>query len=113
LAPVGVEHELTYNRGVPPVLNDDVATALLASAAQSIDPQAVVQAPQSSGGEDFSWYLEKVPGSMARLGCWSGEGEQHDLHMGDLIVDERAIGVGIKLFGAVVEQFIGENAETD
>lgn len=113
LAPAGVEHELTYNRGVPPVLNDDVATALLASAAQSIDPQAVVQAPQSSGGEDFSWYLEKVPGSMARLGCWSGEGEQHDLHMGDLIVDERAIGVGIKLFGAVVEQFIGENAETD
>ena len=113
LAPVGVEHELTYNRGVPPVLNDDVATALLASAAQSIDPQTVVQAPQSSGGEDFSWYLEKVPGSMARLGCWSGEGEQHDLHMGDLIVDERAIGVGIKLFGAVVEQFIGENAETD
>ena len=113
LAPVGVDHELTYNRGVPPVLNDDVATALLASAAQSIDPQAVVQAPQSSGGEDFSWYLEKVPGSMARLGCWSGEGEQHDLHMGDLIVDERAIGVGIKLFGAVVEQFIGENAETD
>ena len=113
LEPVGVEHELTYNRGVPPVLNDDVATALLASAAQSIDPQAVVQAPQSSGGEDFSWYLEKVPGSMARLGCWSGEGEQHDLHMGDLIVDERAIGVGIKLFGAVVEQFIGENAETD
>ena len=113
LAPVGVEHELTYNRGVPPVLNDDVATALLASAAQSIDPQAVVQAPQSSGGEDFSWYLEKVPGSMARLGCWSGEGEQHDLHMGDLIVDERAIGVGIKLFGAVVEQSIGANAETD
>ena len=65
LAPVGVEHELTYHRGVPPVLNDDVSTALLASAAQAIDPQSVVQAPQSSGGEDFSWYLEHVPGSMA------------------------------------------------
>lgn len=105
LAPVGVEHELTYHRGVPPVLNDHVSTALLASAAQAIDPQAVVQAPQSSGGEDFSWYLEHVPGSMARLGCWSGEGEQHDLHMGDLNVDERCIGVGVKLFGSVVEQF--------
>ncbi|QCB27804.1 amidohydrolase [Corynebacterium endometrii] len=105
LAPTGVEHELTYHRGVPPVLNDDVATALLAAAATSIDPQAVVQAPQSSGGEDFSWYLEKVPGSMARLGCWSGDGEQHDLHMGDLVVDERAIGVGVKLFGSVVDQF--------
>lgn len=105
LAPVGVEHELTYHRGVPPVLNDDVSTALLAAAAKAIDPQAVVQAPQSSGGEDFSWYLEKVPGSMARLGCWSGEGEQHDLHMGDLTVDERAIGIGIKLFGSVAQQF--------
>ncbi|MDD7582625.1 amidohydrolase [Corynebacterium sp. 32222D000AT] len=104
LAPVGVEHVLSYHRGVPPVLNDDVATALLASAASHIDPQAVVEAPQSSGGEDFSWYLEHVPGSMARLGCWSGDGEQFDLHMGDLVVDERAIGVGIKLFGSVVEQ---------
>ena len=105
LAPTGVEHEVVYHRGVPPVLNDDVSTALLASAAQAIDPQAVVQAPQSSGGEDFSWYLAKVPGSMARLGCWSGEGEQHDLHMGDLAPDERAIGVGVKLFGSVAEQF--------
>nr|WP_286981836.1 M20 family metallopeptidase [Corynebacterium sp. UBA5992] len=109
LAPVGVDYELDYHRGVPPVLNDDVATAMLASAAQAIDPQAVVQAPQSSGGEDFSWYLEHVPGSMARLGCWSGEDEQHDLHMGDFIVDERAIGVGIKLFGAVVDQLLGKN----
>ena len=110
LEPIGVEHELTYHRGVPPVLNDDVATALLASAAQAIDPQAVVQAPQSSGGEDFSWYLEHVPGAMARLGCWSGDGEMHDLHQGDLVVDERALGVGIKLFGSLVEQFRSEVA---
>lgn len=105
LAPTGCSHELSYQRGVPPVLNDDVATAMLADAARAIDPQAVVQAPQSSGGEDFSWYLEKVPGSMARLGCWSGEGRMGDLHQGDLVVDERAIGVGIRLFASVVEQY--------
>ena len=105
LAPTGAGHELRYHRGVPPVLNDDVATALLTAAATSIDPQSVVQAPQSSGGEDFSWYLEHIPGSMARLGCWSGQGSQHDLHMGDLVVDERSIDVGVKLFGSVVQQF--------
>ncbi len=105
LAPTGCTHELSYQRGVPPVLNDDVATAMLADAARVIDPQAVVQAPQSSGGEDFSWYLEKVPGSMARLGCWSGEGKKGDLHQGDLVVDERAIGGGIRLFASVVEQY--------
>lgn len=111
LAPTGCSHELTYQRGVPPVINDDVATAMLADAARAIDPQAVVQAPQSSGGEDFSMYLEHVPGSMARLGCWSGKGRMQDLHQGDLDVDERAIGVGIRLFGSVIEQF-GGDAET-
>lgn len=105
LAPTGCTHELTYQRGVPPVINDDVATAMLADAARAIDPQAVVQAPQSSGGEDFSMYLEHVPGSMARLGCWSGKGRMQDLHQGDLNVDEQSIGVGIRLFGSIVEQY--------
>lgn len=108
LAPTGCSHELIYQRGVPPVINDDVATAMLADAARAIDPQAVVQAPQSSGGEDFSMYLEHVPGSMARLGCWSGKGRMQDLHQGDLDVDERSIGVGVRLFGSVVEQYGGD-----
>lgn len=105
LAPTGCTHELEYQKGVPPVLNDELATALLADATRSVDPQAVVHAPQSSGGEDFSWYLEHVPGSMARLGCWPGNGVKQDLHRGDLVVDERSIGVGVRLFAAVVEQY--------
>jgi len=111
LAPTGCTYELGYQRGVPPVINDDLATALLADAARAIDPQGVVNAPQSSGGEDFSWYLEHVPGSMARLGCGSGEGPAHDLHQGDLVVDERAIGVGVRLFASVAEQFGGATGE--
>lgn len=105
LAPTGCDFDLHYMRGVPPVLNDDVATALLVQAGRSVDPHAVVSAPQSSGGEDFSWYLEQVPGAMARLGAWSGAGPKYDLHQGDLTVDERAIGVGVRLFGAVVEEY--------
>lgn len=105
LAPTGCTYELGYQRGVPPVINDDLATALLADAARAVDPQGVVHAPQSSGGEDFSWYLEKVPGSMARLGCWSGEGDRQDLHQGDLLVDERAIGVGARMFAGVVDEY--------
>lgn len=106
LAPTGCSHTLTYTRGVPPVLNDDIATSLLAAAGRCADPQSVVEAPQSSGGEDFSWYLEKVPGSMARLGCWSGEGDRHDLHQGDLLVDEGSIFVGIRLFAAIIDEYV-------
>ena len=105
VAPTGCTYHLDYIRGVPPVLNDDAATALAVQAARAVDPQCVVSAPQSSGGEDFSWYLEHVPGAMMRLGAWSGEGERQDLHQGNLNVDERAIGVGVRLFGSIVEEY--------
>ncbi len=105
VAPTGCGFRLNYERGVPPVLNDDVATALIVSAGRAIDPHAVVAAQQSSGGEDFSWYLEHVPGSMVRLGAWSGKGAKQDLHRGDLDVDERCIGVGVRLFGSLVDKY--------
>lgn len=105
LAPTGCGHTIRYQRGVPPVLNDDVATARLVEAIDAVYPHTVVSAPQSSGGEDFSWYLEHVPGSMARLGAWSGDGEPQDLHRGDLRVDEGAIDVGVRIFAALIDRF--------
>nr|WP_227659023.1 MULTISPECIES: amidohydrolase [unclassified Corynebacterium] len=110
LAPTGCTHRLDYLRGVPPVLNDAAATAILAEGAKALGKDPVVEAPQSSGGEDFSWYLQEVPGSMARLGCWSGQGEPQDLHQGDLRVDERALDMGVRLFASVVEQHARERA---
>lgn len=105
IAPTGCTHHLDYVRGVPPVLNDDAATAIAAAAARSKDPHAIVTAPQSSGGEDFSWYLEHVPGTMVRLGVWNGRGAKPDLHQGNLLIDERAIGVGVRLFAAVIDYY--------
>ena len=105
VAPTGCTYHLDYVRGVPPVLNDDAATALAVAAGRAVDPHAIVAAPQSSGGEDFSWYLEHVPGTMVRLGAWDGKGDEPDLHQGNLVIDERAIDVGVRLFGSVVEQY--------
>ncbi|CAB0497241.1 amidohydrolase [Corynebacterium diphtheriae] len=110
LAPTGCTYELIHHKGVPPVLNDDVATAVIADAARTINPSTVVEAPQSSGGEDFSWYLEHVPGSMARLGCWNGEGTPGDLHQADMYADERCLEVGVRLFGAVADRYNSHNA---
>jgi len=105
VAPTGAQYQITYVKGVPPVINDDVATAVLADAARMMDPQAVVQAPQSSGGEDFSWYLEHVAGSMARLGCWDGVSEKGDLHKANMLADEKCIPVGVRLFAGVADRF--------
>lgn len=44
LAPTGCTYELIHHKGVPPVLNDDVATAVIADAARTINPSTVVEA---------------------------------------------------------------------
>jgi amidohydrolase len=98
----GVIAELSYHRNVPPTVNDPVSTAILeAAAATVLGPDAVTPAPQSLGGEDFAWYLESVPGSLARLGTRRpGSADDFDIHSASFDVDERAIGAGVKVMAA-------------
>ncbi|OEV32019.1 N-acyl-L-amino acid amidohydrolase [Streptomyces nanshensis] len=94
--------EITYVRGVPPVVNETGTTELLRTAMTARRGTPTVEdTEQSLGGEDFSWYLEHVPGAMARLGVRAPE-DRHprDLHQGDFDVDESAITVGVELFTA-------------
>jgi amidohydrolase len=96
-APYGVDVEIEHVRGVPPVVNDPGAVAGLAASAGRISPDAVCGTEQSLGGEDFGWFLEKVPGALARLGVGSPGRERVDLHQPTFDVDESAIGVGVRL----------------
>ena len=104
LAPLGIAHSLAYHRGVPPVVNDERCTQIMTHAIEAVGPEMLVEAQQSGGGEDFSWYLEEVPGAMARLGVWSGQGPQRDLHQPDFDIDERALAVGVRVLVNVIEQ---------
>jgi amidohydrolase len=97
-APYGVEVEVRHQRGVPPVENDERAVAVLEAAARDVLGEESVQlTEQSLGGEDFAWYLTKVPGAMARLGTRRPGGRTYDIHQGDLVVDEAAIAAGAAL----------------
>ncbi|NUS15061.1 MAG: amidohydrolase [Streptomyces sp.] len=95
--------EITYQRGVPPVVNEAVSTEMLREAmAARYGLHAVEDTEQSLGGEDFSWYLEQVPGALARLGVRPvGDTAKRDLHQGDFDADEGAITVGVELFTGV------------
>lgn len=101
LAPLGVDFEVRYRRGVPPVVNDEESVDMLRAAVLTLGPDAVAETDQSGGGEDFSWYLESVPGAMARLGVWSGVGSQRDIHQPDFDIDERALAVGVRVLTAL------------
>lgn len=93
---------VNYVRGVPPVVNDAESIGLLdAAMTERRGSYAIEDTEQSLGGEDFSWYLERVPGAMARLGVRTpGDTRGLDLHRGNFDVDEEAITVGVELFTA-------------
>jgi metal-dependent amidase/aminoacylase/carboxypeptidase family protein len=101
---LGIQHTVQYNRGVPPVVNEEVSTHIITHAIEALGPDALADTRQSGGGEDFSWYLEEVPGAMARLGVWPGSGPQLDLHQPTFDLDERALGIGVRLMVNIVEQ---------
>jgi amidohydrolase len=102
VAPYGVTAEVEYVRGVPPVVNSANAARVFTRAATAVvGASGVVGTEQSLGGEDFAWYLEKVPGAMARLGTRTPGGPTYDLHQGDLRVDDAAVGLGAGLLARV------------
>ncbi|MFI6097358.1 M20 family metallopeptidase [Lentzea sp. NPDC051213] len=98
LAPTGVGFDLHHRRGVPPVVNERESTQILRAGIEAaLGDDALAGTEQSSGGEDFGWYLEHVPGSFARLGVWNGQEKQRDLHQPTFDLDERALLVGVRV----------------
>ena len=96
-----VSARVDHVRGVPPVVNDPVCVEFLRRATvAALGPHAAQSTPQSLGGEDFAWYVQEVPGAMARLGTRTPGGETYDLHQGDLVVDEGAVVAGAQLLAA-------------
>ncbi|MEP7089413.1 MAG: amidohydrolase [Nocardioidaceae bacterium] len=101
LAPYGVQAEVSYVRGVPPVVNEPVASELLEqSVVDVLGETGVVSTAQSLGGEDFAWYLEATSGAMGRLGTRTPGGPTYDLHQGVEEIDERAVAIGAKVLAA-------------
>jgi amidohydrolase len=102
VSPYGVSAEVSYQRGVPPVVNDAEATACLGRAVTRVlGPHGAVPTAQSLGGEDFGWYLDRVPGAMARLGTRTPGGPTYDLHQGNLRVDEASVSIAARVLAEV------------
>ena len=93
----GAKCQVTYNRAVPSVQNDLQLTRLLESACREAWGNERVQIlnEPSLGAEDFSVYLEKVPGCMFRLGVGISEQKNYPLHHPRFEVDETAIITGV------------------
>ncbi len=105
VAPSNVGIEIDYDPGVPAVTNDGALVGIQTQAAlAAFGPQAVSDTPQSMGGEDFAWYLQTVPGALARLGVGSPSIEVGDLHQSNFDIDEGALAVGVRFTAAILDE---------
>jgi amidohydrolase len=113
VAPYGVTADVDYRRGVPPVVNEHLSSELLGSAVRRVVGAAgKVATTQSLGGEDFGWYLERVPGAMGRLGTRTPGGTRYDLHQGNIVVDEGATPVAARVLAEVAVASLGNSSAT-
>jgi amidohydrolase len=82
--------------GYPPVINHPMAVRIAREAASRvIAPAGVVHQPHPSlGGEDFSYYLEKIPGCMVRFGAGHEELKNFPAHSPRFDFDEGVLPIG-------------------
>jgi len=91
---------LDYKDGYPPVINDKNATQTVYDAAKKIVKNNVIEPYLSMGGEDFSYYTNKIPGCFFFLG--SAPKDRRPLstphHCSHFDIDEKAMLIGSSIF---------------
>jgi len=101
-----------FGLGSHSVCNDDELVRLLRLASHDvIGSGGVDQIPRASmGSEDFAFYLDQVPGAMARLGCASETLGGAPLHTSNFDVDEESLKIGARILArALVLRALGAN----
>jgi amidohydrolase len=99
----GAQVNLQFTKGTPAVINTPVAADLARwAAAAAVGHDGVLETRTANmGGEDFSYYLEKVPGCYVRFGAQLPGREGFPAHSSQFDFDEQALAVGAAYFHAV------------
>ena len=95
--------EVDMDDPLPAVVNTapEVGRALRAAADLFGAPAATLIPLPSMGGEDFAYYLQRVPGCMVRVGSASGPETRYPLHHARFDLDEGALGLAARLMTEV------------
>ncbi|QBP40436.1 M20 metallopeptidase family protein [Paenisporosarcina antarctica] len=95
-------YEFSYERGYNAVINHEAETHFLKEVAEQVPGVSEVrETQQQMGGEDFAYYLEKVPGTFFFTGA-EPQGEVYPHHHPKFDFDENAMLVAAKTLGAAV-----------
>ena len=104
----GTKIELDYEDGYPPTVNDPTAADNVLNAAQKIVGDGAGHPYLSMGAEDFSYFLQKVPGCYFLVGS-APEGRKPlsvPHHCSHFDIDERALLVGSSVYLQLAESLL-------
>lgn len=105
----GARYELSILAGYPVLENDPAANRILEkSYAALFGKKNIGITPQTMGGEDYSYYLQRVPGAMFRLGVRNDKIHANKpWHSPEFMADERSIFFGTALLIHAVMSYFG------
>ena len=91
---------LNYKDGYPPVINNEKITKNVINAAKHIVGENVISPYLSMGGEDFSYFANKVPGCFFFLGSSPKDRAPMSTpqHCSHFDIDEEAMLIGSSIF---------------
>jgi metal-dependent amidase/aminoacylase/carboxypeptidase family protein len=95
----GASYDFDYAFGYRPVINDEEVTRVVEETAKKTFGEDAVELQRPTmGGEDFSAYQQKVPGTFIWVGAGSEEkGIVHPHHHPRFTFDEDALPIGMRL----------------
>ncbi|MCI1589153.1 amidohydrolase [Heyndrickxia oleronia] len=106
----GATARVEYTRGTQAVINDKYSADLVQKvAATAFGEESLFSEKPTMGGEDFSFYLDKVPGSFALVGSGNPKKDtQWAHHHGKFNIDEDALAIGAELYAQYAWVYLNE-----
>ena len=108
----GATATLKYETLVIPVINDKKISKIAAGAVEKIrSKEAIENFPALNVGEDFSFFMDQVPGVLALVGCKKESEEHYPHHHPKFDIDEDSLEVATALYAQVAYDFLAEGGE--
>ncbi|MEQ5126554.1 M20 family metallopeptidase [Providencia zhijiangensis] len=107
----GATAEVDYIYGTLPVINEE-RSALLAQSviSEAFGENALMAERPTPGGEDFSFYMENIPGCFALLGSGNPEKDtQWAHHHGCFNIDEDVMASGAELYAQYAWSYLQQD----
>lgn len=106
----GADYEFKYNYILDPTVNDEKSSQLAENSIKKLLGDKVNgKMTKTTGGEDFSFYLEKKPGCFAFIGCKNEKiGATYPHHSEKFNIDESVLINGAGLYAQYAIDFLNE-----